>query len=153
MLTVNIEGVDKSLAVFDRLQTGFARTVRQAVLSAAIMVTAKVKDEKLSGQVLNVRSGRLRRSINYRVVSDGDAMVDARVGTNVEYAPIHEFGFDGDQKVRAHMRKGRPVVAHTRHVKLPERSFLRSTLREEKDHIDQMIASALVRSIASRGAE
>ena len=55
---------------------------------------------------------------------------------------MHEFGFSGTQNVRESLRTvkqafGRPISpveaivrAHSRKVDLPERSFLRSALRE-----------------------
>lgn len=49
----------------------------------------KIMFEKLSGQVLNVRGGRLRDSIDQEISDDE---LSTRVGTNVEYGKIHEFG-------------------------------------------------------------
>lgn len=129
------------------------------------VLQARVK-EKLSDDVLHVRTGTLRRSINRQVIKQVDG-VEAVVGTNVEYAAIHEYGFQGAVSVREHVRRittasrieatldkirlaramkfselgpavrrtryvsGVAVVrAHTREVNMPERSFLRSALRE-----------------------
>ena len=125
--------------------------LKTEIRRVAVDVTAHVKDRKLSGQVLNVQTGRLRRSINYRVTETGTG-IEARVGTNVEYARIHEFGFKGTVNVREHMRKGKQafkVRAHTRRVNLPERSFLRSSLSDMRQDIDSRIARVVGRSIAS----
>lgn len=76
-------------------------------------------EKRQKGAIL-VDSGRLKRSI--RIVSTTTATVT--IGTDVPYAQIHNDGFDGDQSVRAHSRKGRTVRAHTRHMEMPRRRFL-----------------------------
>lgn len=63
--------------------------VRVGVDRAALTLQEIVKNEKLSGNPLDVRTGTLKRSITYQVAVDG---YSARVGTNVVYARAHEFG-------------------------------------------------------------
>lgn len=133
--------------------------LRREVKRVATDVSARTKDRKLSGQVLKVQSGRLRRSINYQT-SETETGIEALVGTNVSYGRTHEFGFSGAVTVRAHMRTvkqafGRTmrnakkvgVRAHSRNVNLPERSFLRSSLREMRSEIDSRIARVVADSI------
>lgn len=134
--------------------------MKREVTRTAIDLSAGVKDRKLSGQVLKVQSGRLRRSINYRT-TESETGIEALVGTNVEYGRVHEFGFRGTVSVREHLRMvkqafgvrvKRPqkhtVRAHTRRVDLPERSFLRTTFREMRREIDSRIARVVAESIA-----
>lgn len=115
----------------------------------SLELTAYVKEDKLSGQVLNVRTGTLRRSIHRDLRTTANEVV-ATVGTNVEYARIHEYGFHGEQSVHEHLRMmkqafGRPVRnprpirvrAHVRRVDLPERSFLRSALADLEARITE----------------
>ena len=60
---------------------------------------------------LRSRSGRLARSIrsniNEEFVTEGGRVVgmSTTVGTNVEYAAYHEFGFHGTEQVSAHVRR------------------------------------------------
>lgn len=123
----------------------------------ALKLLRKVKRDKLSGQVLRVgkRGGRLRRDINYRVERSGKA-VYGTVGTNVNYGRVHEYGFKGTVSVRAHLREvkqafGKPlqeakqvfVRAHSRQMNLPERSFLRSALREMQPEINEEMCKAM----------
>jgi len=121
-------------AVSPRVLTRLDRTI----VTLALRLTRQVKDQKLSGQVLKNRTGRLRRSINYRMTSGG-ARIEATVGTNVEYARTHEYG--GKVDVKEHLRMqvmawGRPmktprkVTVKKHEAQFPERSFLRSALRE-----------------------
>lgn len=107
----------------------------------ALKLQRNVVRDKLSGQVLKVRTGRLRRSITNTVIDEGSS-VSGIVSTPVVYAPIHEYGFHGTQSVRESLRTikqafGRSIApkqitvrAHDRRVNLPERSFLRSALRD-----------------------
>ena len=137
-------------------------TVRMAVYKAVselgLRLPARVKEDKLSGQVLNVRTGRLRRSINLKM-EDGEAGVYASVGTNVVYARIHEYGGTVHMKARqvtlnrqlnmktGEFKKGGRFVKAGRanyatdhdvgehDIVMPERSFLRSSLADMRSEI------------------
>lgn len=120
--------------------------LRSDITRLTIQLQRKVKEEKLTGQVLHVRTGRLRRSINRRMAETATS-ITGQVGTNVSYARIHEYGFTGVVNVRAHLRLqsvvfGRPIPptavsvrAHTMRMRMPERSFLRSALAEMRPEI------------------
>lgn len=60
-------------------------------------------------------------------------VTSVETGSNLVYAAIHQFGFNGPQKVREHTRKGRPVRAHTRHMVMPARPYLGMNAANEKD--------------------
>lgn len=152
---VQILGEAEVRAFLESRSPVIGSAVAKAIEAGAIELVATIKDKKLSGQVLKTRSGRLRRSINYRM---GSLSLDpeAFVGTNVVYARRHEFGLSMDEKVREHMRTikeawGRPlakpvrvqVKAHTRHVNTPERSFLRSAFAESRVAIEQRVMKAI----------
>ena len=70
-----------------------ARTGKKAMMTAlgkaSRVVTNKAKRSYLTGQSLKVRSGTLRSSLRHELDS---SKLEARVGTNVVYARIHEFG-------------------------------------------------------------
>jgi len=114
---------------------------------------------RLSGQVLNVRTGNLRRSIHHQVTSSGGLVV-GEVNTNVRYGAAHEYGFAGTVNVKASMRQirqafGRPlkspryvqIRAHSRNVRLPERSFLRSALCDMKPGIEADLQKSIERAL------
>lgn len=124
----------------DEARFGIARTVTRLGLETELLTK-----QKLSGQVLRVRTGLLRASINSRV-TEGASQVTATIGTNVKYAGIHEFGG------KIHVPEIRPVKARAlafrvggktvfamsaraHDVRIPERSFLRSALREMQPKI------------------
>jgi len=131
--------------------------VQKEIMRLALKMTGKVMG-KLSGDVLRVRTGRLRRSIHpewdFRQGYSGTT-----VGTNVEYAGIHEYGFSGSVQVKSFQREmtrafGKPISptqvtvrAHTRNVNMPERSFLRSTLREMNSEITDSLQVAVTKEL------
>lgn len=144
----------------DKLRDG----TRAAVTRLSIIVQTGVKEGRLTGQVLHVRTGTLRRSINRRVETT-DSGTTAVVGTNVRYAAVHEYGFDGDVTVKAHTRRSAlqmsakrtqrakksegetHVRSFTRHMRMPERSFLRSEVRSRADEIRQTIREAALQAV------
>ena len=153
--------------------------LREAIQRLAIQVQTRVK-EKLSGEVLKNRTGKLRSSINQEVQVESDSIV-AVVGTNVSYAARHEYGFHGTETVKAHIRRSRGQMAaatytytnkagvsvsktrstgkygrstgdiqvrsFTRQANTPERSFLRSSLKELSSTIKGEMAAAVSRAL------
>jgi phage gpG-like protein len=132
--------------------------LRVAIGILVIKLQRNVVRDKLTGQVLKVRTGTLRRSIGVSMNEPGGDKIIGLVSTNLKYAPPHEYGFHGSVNVRAHLREikqafGRqlktPVTvsvgAYSRNVDLPERSFLRSALRDMRASgiIDTDINAAL----------
>lgn len=150
-------------AVVERLRAApipLRAALRVALERCALELLTRAK-EKLGGPVLKVKTGRLRRSITYKVDDSPSGSVSATVGTNVVYAARHEFGFRGEETVRAHLRKiktafGKPitpttiaVASHTRIANTPERSFLRSSLKELRPSFVTRIEKAIQRSNAT----
>ena len=148
MLRMEFIGGDVLVALLraygDKVQTAIVKSVARS----ALKLQSEVMERRLSGQVLNVRTGNLRRSIHQRVTNTGSAVI-GEVNTNVRYGMAHEYGFAGTVNVKASLRQvrqafGRPlkspryvqVRAHSRNVRLPERSFLRTALRDLKPEIE-----------------
>ena len=143
MIKAEIIGADKVLANMAGIFPRVRAAAKQSITRSLLELVAEVKSQKLSGQVLRNRTGRLRRSIHMTGVTDSGNEISGVVGTNVEYAAAHEYGFTGTVTVKAHMRKitqawGKSlknprqvsVSSHGRQVNLPEKSFLRSALKE-----------------------
>jgi len=91
------------------LRTLDANTLPAAAkgLRAGLQHAAGLAQRKyLSGprpDVLDVVTTRLRGSVTSDVQIEGGT-VRGFIGSNVSYAPYHEFGFQGNIKVRAHTR-------------------------------------------------
>jgi phage gpG-like protein len=125
--------------------------VRAALLTKIdalqLQLTDYVKDNKLSGQVLQMRTGALRDSIVSQIVDDGDVIsVQVSSSGDVKYAAIQEFGgktgahdiLPDKAKALAFLVGGVQVFAKVVHhpgSTIPERSYLRSTLADMKDEI------------------
>lgn len=135
------------------------RSMTERITRLALMLQRKVKAEKLSGQVLSVRTGRLRRGINYRVEGAGTQHVAGIVGTNTVYARPHEYGFHGAVQVKESLRTikqawGRAIEprqvtvrAHSARLNLPERSFLRSALAEMGPTIEKELRAGITEAL------
>jgi hypothetical protein len=112
-----------------------------------------ITERNLSGDVLNARSGKLRDSLAARV--DLTRRIAATVTADTPYAAFQEYGFDGVETVRAHLRRQaeafgraiRPVTAsvraYDRRIDYPAHSYLRSALAELAPDIRTAIAAAL----------
>jgi len=90
---------------------------------------------KLSGQVLQQRSGRLYGSIEGDVYDAGTRRVTVEVRSRgVVYARIQEYGGDvypvNATYLHFVLEDGREIFS--KHVRVPERSYLRSSLDREK---------------------
>lgn len=110
---------------------------------------------KLTGGATLVKSTRLRDSI-----VDAASAKQVQVGTNVVYAPAHQFGIDSEQAVQPHTRLvkqafGRPlrfgvyqsVGSFSRNPNIPKREFLGIDADDRieisalvQDFVDQAVA-------------
>ena len=158
-MSFTISGGEKFIARL-RAASGVSGRVRRVVRRLGYELERKVKLEKLNGQVLNRRSGRLARSINTRFISTADSET-ARVGTNLVYGRAWELGahipaFD----MKAHFKKAlywpgakHPVkVVHRPARDIAARPFLRPALDEMRQRIHEEFSLA-IRGINSPGAE
>ena len=132
---IQATGIDQAIYRFEVLGDGVQERLTAAVSGQAILFLGIVQNRKLSGEVLNVRSGALRDSVHQEVLSAPDG-VFAVVGTDLIYAAIHEYGGIIVPQTAAALRfaiDGKWIFA--KQVTMPERSYLRSTLAEEADNI------------------
>jgi phage gpG-like protein len=142
-----------------------------AIVKAEIDVTvqklgyalqARVQTQKLTGQVLRVRTGRLRSSIAQNSADtrsrfeSTDTTAIAYVGTNVSYGAAWEHGFS--RKVGAGARGGPRTISgkaldsyirrHPPGVRqVPARPFLAPSLFEMRAQIQTELGAALKRGM------
>lgn len=153
-----VTGQDNVIRMMVAVREGVRARMLDVMQVVGFDMEAYVKEQKLSGQVLNRRTGRLRNSINSKV-EDRTTAVASRTGTGVWYGKVHEYGFQGTVDVPAHERMqtmafGRPMTprkvlvrAHPMRVNLPEKSFLRSSLRERGPVEVKRIRGAMIELI------
>jgi phage gpG-like protein len=154
MLTLGLADAD----ALDARLGGFPEALVAALAGkAAVLVEAladKVRNDKLSGQVLNAVSGDLRASVTSGSSIDGQGVI-GRVGVagDVKYAAIQEYG----GKTAAHEILPSKAAAlafiaggalrFARRVEhpgstIPERSYLRSSLQDMTDEIIEALGEA-----------
>ena len=159
MFSLAVEGLDVLDAQFADLPTVVQAALQAKAIALAAALTAHVVNDKLSGQVLAVKSGLLRASIASDVEVDGDA-VRSRifVGPGVKYAAIQEFGGRTPahdivpDKARAltFVIGGRRVFAKVVHHHgsiIPARSYLRSSLADMAGEIAATLKAAALMAV------
>lgn len=175
MIKAWMMGDDKCIGVYERIAPGAAQELGKTTGEEAAHLVGYIQKNKLSGFPLRARSGRLRSSIHYVMNPISPFQITAQVGTNVEYAGYHEFGFHGSVQVRAHIREiksrstfsreqhvsrktGRSYMAkvkasqgiafvksHSRRVDYAGRPTLRPALEENRERIVQNLTRAVER--------
>ena len=155
MIGARLLGGHQLAARLAALPDAAAASLSRALLRLAQDLEDGVRQDKLSGQVLQARSGALRASITAR--ADG---LSVTVGSDLGYAAAQEHGFIGTVAVRPHLRQirqafGRPIAERTiavggfdRRMDLPTRSFLGSALAELQPAVDQAVHDALREAVA-----
>lgn len=122
--------------------------LRTTVHQLGIQLETKVKLEKLNGQVLKRRSGRLAGSINTRFVDTQDSST-ATVGTALRYGRIWELTGSPAYTITAIRKKALfwPGAAHpvksVLHPAQAPRPFLRPALDEMRTTIRAQLEAAM----------
>lgn len=144
--------------VNDRVRAEIRRTVSALTLKLQRMI----QEDMLTGQRLNVQSGRLRGSVSSKV-EEGSNWIEGTVGAGgalVPYAFAHEFGLKGSLAIKAHLRTikkvfGQPITprqvmikAHSRSVDMLERRFMRDSLAEIGKIVPRNIDAAIERGLS-----
>lgn len=157
MITITILGADQVVLRLREMTSATRAALARAVTASAIELEARAK-EKLAGEVLKERTHHLHDSIHHQVQESASAVTGV-VGTDVVYAAIHEYGFSGTEQVREHLRRisvafGKPIApveatvrAHSRRMQMPERSFLRSSLKELEPAIVARLRAAVEQAV------
>lgn len=154
MITATLVGDAAAAARLRAISDDAASSLARAIARLGIELQRNVQHDKLSGQLIKLRSGSLRSSIALRTEQSGST-VSATVSSDLRYARAQEHGYAGTVLVRASLRRikeafGRPVAektvsvrAYSRRMYLPERSFLRSALEDMTPRIQNAIDAAL----------
>jgi phage gpG-like protein len=164
MIAGTVTGDDLVVARLAGLPDKMRERLTDAMKRQWFKVQAAVVTGKLSGDPLHRRTGVLASSINVggsdtaTTFDDQPAQIIARIGTKVRYGKVHEDG--GTFQIPAHERRltqvfGRAIEERTVSVRahtatFPQRSFLRSTLRDLGDQIKDDIRQAIAQAVAGR---
>ncbi len=154
MISADLVGVGAALDRLRAMREAAGSGIARAIAKLGIDLQNDVRQNKLSGQVLQARSGSLRQSIAVQI-DQSDTAVSATVYSDLDSAAAQEYGFSGTVDVRASLRQikeafGHPITAetvgvgaYTRRMDLPQRSFLRSALDDMTPDIGASVEDAL----------
>jgi hypothetical protein len=145
VISLYSEGVGEVVAKLDALDGRMTEELRGGVQRLTIKLQKKVKEEKLSGQVLGVRTGRLKRSIQQDVQVQG-TKISGVVSTNVFYGVGWELGWPdgkGSKGLSSAKAKFKPSAGAR------QRPFLVPSLKEMEQSgiIAAELDAALVRGV------
>jgi phage gpG-like protein len=155
---VQIKGLNE---LIKKLEAATKESVLREGLGDAAQYVAGWSKKWVSGPRSKTRLGVITGNLHASIVGSKAGEIEksgnsyiARIGTNIVYARIHEFGFDGIQTVRAHARrtgtfkilgssgrlkKGGSTLlfkgVSTRHMRMPARPFLRPAIEDENNKI------------------
>mgnify|MGYP000959097200 FL=1 len=135
--------------------------IRRTITASTLKLQRMVQEDMLSGQRLNVQSGRLRGSLASKVEESGGVIegIVSAGGAHVKYAFIHEFGLSAALSIKEHLRHikqafGRPITprdvlvkAHSRNVNVKEKRFMRDSLDEIAKIVPKNIDKAIERGL------
>lgn len=159
MIGVQIIGTDRVVASLGERATRVQVAVKSALDVWAMELAGYIKADKLSGQLLNRRSGRLSSSVHpVNEQSSGSVSGGAGGGAGVPYAKIHEFGgmIPAHQIVAKNAQALSFTVDGIRRfaksvqipdVQMPERSYMRSSLRDKAPEGIEMLRAAVKEAI------
>jgi len=159
MLNIQVTVSEKIAEKFDAMPDLMRKALVRKVYELTLRLESHVKNDKLSGQVLNTKSGRLKRSIQHSVFDGGDKIIGQVFSTNdVPYNAIHEYGgrtpphdiFPVKAQALAFMYNGKMTFAKVVHHPgslMPERSYLRSSLQDMKGTIEREITEEVKKAL------
>jgi phage gpG-like protein len=150
-----VVGGAEAKARFAAMPSRLSFAMRDAMYRSMWKVLGRVSDN-LTGKVLNIKSGKLRQSMAVQVSDDGTL---GKIGTNIEYARIHEYGgvtkshaiFPKRAKVLSFMdggtRQFRKWVAHPGSV-IPPRPYMRPALNDSLPEIRAIFRDRIAAEMA-----
>jgi len=163
--TVEVRGDTEVIARLSQTSPAVLTNLRRVVTILALQLELLVK-QKLSGQVLNVRTGALRSGIFHDVTSTATS-VKGKVASSrdVPYAGIHEFGgsinhpggtaffmkegilqfVSNKSAIADRLPRTKPHV-----IPMPERSYLRSSLNDMRAQIVTDMKAAIVTGLTGK---
>lgn len=142
-MTINITVNDSVIqAKFKSMGARTNASLKTAIYDLVEKLRTHIVNDKLLGQVLNRRTGRLGQSIQTKVTSDATSIVGIVYSAgDVKYAAIHEYG--GTVRTRLGTGQGVPKPGGQATFEMPERSYMRSSLADMAQDIKNRLQAAV----------
>ena len=147
--SLKLIGTKKVTGNMARLQKKVPSASYQSMARACELLRGYIVSKKLSGQLLKVRTNRLRGGIVKEVEQRGNITI-GKVGSNVKYARIHELGGvikPVRAKYLAFVVDGHFVMA--KEVKMPARHYIGSSMREAREMLQKAIGKKFWTEVTS----
>ena len=153
-MNINIEVLNggEFEAFLESKAEAIVAAVKTEMNAETVNLLAYIKDEKLSGQVLNQRSGNLKNS-GFIEIEEGSGQITGFVGfgRTVPYAAILNYGGSIDipevnGKLMVFQRAGATIFTMKHRaftVNMPARNYLESSLEEREPVITQGFREAI----------
>jgi hypothetical protein len=152
---IDLRGIEGAGDAFKRMPERLKKHLRVAMVDSLSEVLKGAFDR------VHVISGTLRRSITTtHPIENMSGGYDGKIGTNLAYARMEEYGYRGPQNVKAFQRSsafGRPtrlytVPAFTRNINRPEHPYLRPALAAARESIIQFHRQAVTDTLSEMNA-
>ncbi len=143
--TVSMDGLEEFL---ETKAEKIIAALREQMQAETLNLLSFIKDDKLSGQVLNQRSGNLKNS-GFMEVTETPELLEGTVsfGRTVPYAAIQNYGGtipEVTDKLMVFQRDGATIFTRRhRAFDLPARNYMESSLEEKKPEIIAALQEAL----------
>jgi phage gpG-like protein len=156
-----VDEFNKVVIRFENMSRATFVTLNRTMNTIGIMLVAYIRSQKLSGQVLNYRSGQLFRNIQSLTTQQGlqfTTTVGVFPGSRVPYAAIQESG--GQVSIPAYSGKtlrfvaansGDLVFTRTRRaytVRLPPRPYVSTSVAENLQAIRDMLQEGTLETVS-----
>jgi len=157
--SVQVSGDEALIARINSMGGKVRSNLVAEVTTLALRLQKYIRTEKLSGQVLNKKTGALQSSVFQEVnVTSHGVIATVGAGKDVPYAAIHEFGgvtkphdiLPKNAKALHFYIGGKEVFAKVVHhpgSKMPERSYIRSSLADLKQEIISGMKDAVTKGL------
>jgi hypothetical protein len=130
---------------FAQMPQELPRAIKRGMDRALPIVAGRIVERRLSGKgpfppilhQLGEKTGRLRRSVRAEPAVISGNNVTGAIGSNVIYAPVHEFG--------ASFIRRTDVL--TRRITIPERAPFRTGINENASFIGEQIMTEIEKTL------
>ena len=153
ILTANITGRDSLNLKLSETGANIVTSTKRGLLRAVLKLQRYIVTVKLQGgNPLHHRTGNLQRATVYTEPIENNGVITATVGTSnlAPYGFVHEYG--GTFSIPAHARTsvlGKVYTVREHSATFSERSYLRSSLAENKDMILEAIENEILKAVSS----
>lgn len=114
-------------------------------------VEENVKNQFGKAGSIKVRTGHLKRSINTKVVKEGNKVIGS-IGSDVIYAAIHEFGGTIKPTAGDYLKfQGDSGFVSVKSVVIPERPYFRPAIKRSAPSIKKILYKSINEEMLGHG--